>query len=85
MPKVKHMPDFKSHEERDAYFRDNAQYFTLVKKSGVGNYDRSDYKSLVEAQKAGHTKVTIGGGGWMIYGVIGEQSAFIEAIKPKKA
>lgn len=77
------MPDFKSIAERDAYFRDHADHFTLVKKAGVGNYDRSEYKSLDEARKAAHTKVTIGSGGWMIYAVIGEQSAFVEAIKPK--
>ena len=78
------MPDFKSHDERDAYFRDNADYFTLIKKSGVGNYERHEYKKLADAQKAGHTKATIsGGGGWLIYAVIGEQSALVEAIKPK--
>lgn len=77
------MPEFKSHEERDAYFRENADYFTLVKKSGVGTYDRTEYKSLDEARKAGQTKAAIGGGGQMIYAVIGQQSAFVEAIKPK--
>lgn len=77
------MPDFKSHDERDNYFREHAEYFTLIKKAGVGVYDRSEYKTLAEARKAAHTKATIGGGGWMIYAVIGQQSAFVEAIKPK--
>lgn len=77
------MPDFKSIADRDKYFRENADYFTLVKKAGVGHYERSEFKSLAEARKAGQTKATIGGGGWMIYAVIGEQSAFVEAIKPK--
>lgn len=77
------MPDFRTCQERDDYFRENADYFTLVAKAGVGHYARSEYKSLAEARKAGQTKATIGGGGWMIYAVIGEQSAFVEAIKPK--
>lgn len=81
MPKA--TPDFKSIQERDNYFRDNADYFTLVKKSGVGHYARSEYPTLADAQKAGHTKATVSGGGWMIYAVIAEQSAFVEAIKPK--
>ncbi len=77
------MPDFKTSDERDEYFRDNAEYFTLVRKAGVGHYERSEYKSLAEAEKAGITKATIGGGGWLIYAVIGEQSALVKAIKPK--
>lgn len=83
MSKQKGLPDFKSWEERDAYFRNHADHYTLVRKSGVGQYDRSEFKSLAEAQKAGHTKALVGGGGWMIYAVIGEQSAFVETIKAK--
>lgn len=77
----KAMPEFKSHAERDAYFRDHAEYFTLVKKAGVGKYERSEYNSLAEAKAAAKTKQLIGGGSYMIYAVIGEQSAFVEAIK----
>lgn len=83
MSEHKPLPDFKSIEERDKYFRDHADYFTLVKKGGVGHYERNEYLTLAEAQKAGHTKATISGGGWIIYAVIGQQSAFVEAIKPK--
>lgn len=72
--------DFKSSQERDDYFRDNAEYFTVVKKSGVGHYDRSEYKSLAEATAAAQTKATISGGGWMIYAVIGQQSAFVTSV-----
>jgi hypothetical protein len=74
------MPDFKSHDERDAYFRDNADYFTLVKKTGVGTYDRTEYKTLEEAKKAGQTRRATGVGGLMVYAVIGSQSAFVMGI-----
>lgn len=83
MTKPRSMPDFKSNQERDDYFREHAEYFTLVRKAGVGIYDRFEFKTLAEAVKAGHTKATIGGGGWMIYGVIGTQSALITTIKPE--
>ena len=76
-----HLPDFKSHEERDNYFREHADYFSLVSKAGVGNYTRYEYKTLAEAEAAAQTKQTIGGGGWLIYSVIGEQSALAKAIK----
>ena len=75
------MPDFKSHEERDLYFRQNADYFTLVKKAGVGIYARDEFQTLEAAEKAAQTKKVIGGGGYMIYAVIGEQSAFVKSIK----
>lgn len=83
MTKEASLPDFASYQERDQYFREHADYYTLVKKAGVGSYERTEYKTLDAAQKAGQTKALIGGGGWMIYGVIGEYSAFIENIKPK--
>lgn len=75
-------PDFKTSQERDDYFRDHADYYTLIKKGGVGVYDRTEYLTLDSARKAGQTKNTVGGTGLMIYAVIGEQSAFVEGIKP---
>lgn len=75
-------PEFKSHDERDAYFKDHASYFTLVRKAGVGIYDRTEFKTLEDAQKAGQTKALIGGGGWMIYAVMADgQSALVGTIK----
>lgn len=77
-------PEFKSHDERDAYFKEHASYYTLVRKAGVGIYDRTEFKTLAEAQKAGQTKALIGGGGWMIYAVMADgQSALVDTIKPK--
>ena len=77
------IPDFKSHDERDSYFKEHAQYFTLVKKVNLG-YERTEYKTLDAAQKAGQTKQLIGGGGWMIYAVMADgQSALVDTVKPK--
>jgi hypothetical protein len=76
----KPLPDFQTFQDRDDYFRDNADFFTLVNKTGVGNYSRDEYKKLAEAEAAAKTKITIGGGRYLIYAVIGEQSAFVKAI-----
>lgn len=78
-------PDFKTYEERDKFFKENAEYFSLVKKTGVGHYDRTEYKTLEEAERAAQIKATISGGGWMIYGIIGEQSAFITSVPKSKS
>jgi hypothetical protein len=75
------VPDFKSAEERDLYFMQNADYFTLFKQRGFGTREKSEYKTLEAAEKAAQTKKVIGGGGYMIYAVIGEQSAFVKSIK----
>lgn len=77
----KSMPDFKSHQERDKYFRENAEYFTLIKKEGVGNYARDERKSLAEIEALAQTKITVGGGRYMVYAVIGEQSALVKTIQ----
>ena len=79
----KPLPDFKSSDERDQYFKDNADYFSLVAKHGVGRYDRTEYKTLEEAIKAAQTRQAVGGGGWMVYAIIGFQSAFVKAIPYK--
>lgn len=79
-----HCMDFKSHEDRDRYFRENADYFTVVKKAGVGTYDRNEVKTLAEAEKLANLKAMVGGGNWMIYAVIGEQSAFVKAVKEQR-
>jgi hypothetical protein len=74
------MPDFKSWEERDKYFLEHAEYFTVIKKAGVGHYQRDEAKTLVQAENLVKTRQTIGGGNYMIYAVIGEQSAFVKAM-----
>lgn len=78
--KHKALPEFKTYQERDLYFKENADYFTVIKRAHVGVYDRTEVKTLEEAVKQAQTKHTIGGGGYMIYAVIGEQSAFVRTV-----
>lgn len=77
------MPDFKSWQERDAFFAANADYFTIVRKSGVGSYERSEAKSLAQAEALAKTKQSINGGNYLIYAVLNEQSALVMAIGAK--
>jgi hypothetical protein len=75
------LPDFQTYEERDKFFAENAQYFTLVRKAGVGRNERDELNSLAEAERLAQTKKTVGGGSFMIYAVIGEQSALVKVIR----
>jgi len=81
MNEPKPLPDFQSIQERDDYFRVNADYFTLIKKAGVGHYARDERKTLAEIEALAKTKLTIGGGHYMVYAVIGGQSAFVKTIQ----
>lgn len=76
----KHMPDFKSHDERDKYFTENADYFTCIRKTGVGNYERSEHESLEAAKSAAQAKKVVTGGRYLIYAVINEQSALAGTV-----
>ena len=81
---MKMLPDFKTYQERDQFFKENADYFTLVAKNGVGTYSRTEFKTVADATKAAQTRQVVGGGGWMIYAVIGQQSAFVKAVPANK-
>lgn len=75
------LPEFKSHKERDEYFTQNAEHFTLIRADGPpGQRARDERRSLEDIEKLAHTKKTIGGGRYLIYAVIGEQSAYVKSI-----
>jgi hypothetical protein len=78
--KPKPMPDFASYVERDDWFRDNADYYTVVRKDGVGRYERSEYKKLADAEQAAQALVPVTKGRYLIYAVVGEQSAFVKGV-----
>jgi len=80
------LPDFHTWKERDTYFAEHAEYFTTVKKDGVGHYDRDDHKTLAQAEAAVKLKQNVGGGNYLIYAVIGEQSALVKPMpyQPKR-
>jgi hypothetical protein len=77
---MKIMPDFKTYQERDDYFRENAEYFTVVGKGQISGYQKDEQKTLVGAEKIAQMRHTITGGKFLIYGVIGEQSALVRTI-----
>jgi hypothetical protein len=78
--KPKLLPDFQTYQERDAWFALNADYFTVVKKDGVGHYARDEATTLPAAEAMAKTRQAVGGGKYMIYAVVGEQSAFVKTV-----
>ena len=78
------MPDFKSHDERDKWFAEHADYYTCIKKEGVGHYNRSETATLAEAELLVKTRQTLGGGNYLIYAVVAEQSALVKAMPYKE-
>ena len=78
--KPKPLPDFQTYQERDAWFTENADYFTVVKKDGVGHVARDEVQTLADAEALAKTRQTISGGRYLIYAVVGEQSAFVKTV-----
>jgi len=78
--KPKPLPDFKTYQERDAWFAANADYFTIVRKDGVGHYARDEAKTLAKAEAIAKTRQVVTSGRYLIYAVVGEQSALVKAI-----
>ena len=78
---MKIVPDFKTSQERDDYFAQHADYFTIIKWRSMGQSERTECKSLEEAEKLAATKVRLLGGRYMVYAVIGEQSALAKLVK----
>ena len=77
-------PDFKTSDERDKWFLEHADYFTCIKKEGVGNYNRSETSTLAEAENLVKTRQAVGGGNYLIYAVIGQQSALVKPMPYKE-
>ena len=62
--------------EYDAGLIANADYFTLVRKTGPGSFERQEHASLEAARTSGLRQ----GGRWMIYAVRGESSCHVENV-----
>ena len=78
--KPKPLPDFQTYQERDKWFTENADYFTVVKKDGVGHVARDEVTTLAGAEALAKTRQIISGGRYLIYAVVGEQSAFVKTV-----
>ena len=76
----KPLPDFSSHAERDAYFAEHGDFFTVVQFKGVGKYERAECDTLAQAESLAKTRQLVGGGRYMIYAIIGTQSAFVKSV-----
>lgn len=74
--------DFETSAERDAYILEHADYFTVVRFLGYGQYERHERKTLKGAEKLASrlAKARKSGNKYMIYAVAGQSDAFIKAV-----
>lgn len=74
------MPDWASALDRDKWFLENAEYFTIVRFKGVGDYERHERGSETEATELAEELVKGNNHRYAIYAVVRNESAFVKAI-----
>jgi len=80
MTEPKHIPTFSSQQEREKWFIDNADYFTVIQFRGVGKYDRHELKTKDQAMEAAKLLAETKGGKWMVYSIVGESSVYVTTV-----
>lgn len=84
--KVNGLTEFRSAEERDGAIIDAAEYFTIVRFLGVGQYERHERKTRKEAIELGEHLSKEVRGNYIVYAIndVG-RSAYVTSIIYKKA
>ena len=78
------MPDFSSSHERDAWVKDHADYFTVVRYLGPRKgYERYEVPTLAEAEQLAGRMAEKAGVPYMIYAVSGIHDAFMSKVGKK--
>ncbi len=77
------LPDFKSINERDEYFLEHAEMFTVVRRLSPYSIDRHECKNYLEAITLAEKLVKETGRPYMIYSVIGPYDGFVVAVQPQ--
>lgn len=78
------MPDFKTPDERTGYIVQNADYFTAVRFLGVGQYERHERASLVEAIDCAQALANATGKLYGVYAASGPYDAWVRNIHPER-
>jgi hypothetical protein len=76
------LPDFKTAKERDQYFLENAEMFTVIRRLSPYSVDRHECKGYFEATRLATKLAKEAGRPYLIYGVIGPYDSFIETRLP---
>lgn len=79
------LTEFRTAEERDAAIIEQAEYFTIVRFLGVGQYERHERKTREEAIKLGETLSEKVRGNYLIYAVNASgRNAYVQSIIYRK-
>jgi hypothetical protein len=78
---IQHMPDFKTAEDRQTFFKENADYFTATCRTQRFKH-RSEHKTLDDARTAAAIICRTMQRAALIYGVIGSSSEWLENVHP---
>jgi hypothetical protein len=80
-PQSKPLPDFRSPKEKQAYFRDNADFFSATCRVD-GFAQTSRHATIGEARDAARTRAQTWKKVVIIYAVIGLTSEWLENVDP---
>ncbi len=80
---VTQLPDFKSINERDQYFLDHAEMFTVVRRLSPYSIDRHGCRNFSAAKRLATELAAKFQKPYMIYAVIGPYDSFVEAVQPQ--
>jgi len=76
------LPDFRTADERQQWFRQNAEHFTATCRAGTVSY-KSEHKSLDEARSTATQLAKIMKKTIMLYGVVNSYDQWLENVKPE--
>ncbi len=79
------LPDFKSINERDQYFLEHAEMFTVVRRLSPYSIDRYGCRNFSAAERLATELAAKFQKPYMIYAVIGPYDSFVEAVHPKRS
>lgn len=74
--------EFKTHQERSQWIKDNADYWTIVHHQGYGKYERHERHTQDEAMKLARELADTRDCIWMIYAVAGNSDTYVDMVKP---
>ena len=76
------IPDFKDINERTSFIDQHADYWTVVRFRGQGDYERHEFPKRSDAFEAATKLANDTNTTYMIYAVLGIYDTFVTSIKP---
>ena len=80
MTTEKRIPDFPTREDRQNWFKKNADYYNITQFKGVGKYESHPMKDYAKALQAAKMLADIKRGKWLVYAIVGESSEYLTTV-----